>query len=105
MTGAFAHGGVVFPLDEASLLSLFELSDPALKTMLAYLVAVLEIQLGAALRTHASAEGVQIASAVLTSVEIEPLPAIYVDRTRFPFFALYRKSVCRAYHGMGQVCW
>lgn len=96
--GDFGHGGVVYPLADETSVSLLELADPALAAALSFLPAVLDLQLGASLREYAAKDGIAISAAVLTSANVEPVPALYVDRTRFPFFALYRKSETHTGH-------
>lgn len=92
--GAFGHGKVVFPLDDtvAADVSLLELADPALAAMLDFLPAVLDLELGAALKQYALRRDIKIARAVISQANAEPVPALYADKTRFPFFALYRKG-------------
>jgi len=101
--GEWGHGDVVFPLDStvSATVPLLTLADPALNAALLFLPAVLHLQLGDALREYAAVEGIVISNAVLKSVNVEPVPALYADRTRFPFFALYRKSETFATHTVG----
>ena len=94
----FGHGGATFPLTESTTNSLLIDADPALAAMLLFLPAVLQLQLGGRLREQALLDGIHITSAVLTTSNVEPVPALYADRTRFPFFALYRKSEAQAGH-------
>ncbi len=98
--GEWGHGALVLPLEdsEAATITLLELADPALEATLRFLPAVLHLQLGAALAAYALRDGIVISNAVLTSANVEPLPALYADRTRFPFFALYRKSEAHTGH-------
>jgi len=98
--GEWGHGDVVFPLDGSVSDStpLLELADPALAAVLAFLPEVLQLQLGAALTAYAAIDGIVISDAVISSTNAEPVPALYADRTRFPFFALYRKGETYATH-------
>ncbi len=97
---AFGHGNVVFPLDDSDTddTTLLELADPAMFAALAYFPAVLNLQLGAALQAYALLEGQHITSAVLTASNVEPVPALYADRTRFPFFCIHRKAEAQTSH-------
>jgi hypothetical protein len=96
----FGHGGATYPLKNSGVVAtpLLAVADPALYAAIEFFSAVIEMQLGAALRTYAAADGVVIQNAVLTKANIEPVPVIYADQTRFPFFAIYRTSEVQTQH-------
>jgi len=102
--GEWGHGGLRLPLDATGVdsVSLLTLADPALAAALAFLPAVLDLQIGAALRAYALRERISISAAVLSTANVEPVPALYADKTRFPFFALYRKGELTTGHTIGR---
>lgn len=91
--GAFGHGGVKLPMPpDVEGNTLLRDADPVIYTMLGYLPAVLDFHMGERLREEAEKIGIQIPNAVLATAAVEPVPAIYSDKVRFPFFTAYRKG-------------
>lgn len=95
---AHGHGAVELPLESPSDEALLKEADPALHALLTYLPAALDHHIGARLKYEASLHGISIANAVLTTASIEPVPALYADRVRFPFFTVYRKGETQTAH-------
>lgn len=91
-TSEWSHGGVSYPLIEATSASLLEDADPTLYLALSYFAAALDLHLGGRLKAQAFNEGIVINRAVATKLGVEPTPAILADNFLFPLFALYRVS-------------
>jgi hypothetical protein len=90
--GKFAHGGVTYPLVEATTNGLLRDADPALFYAIAFIAGVLRIHVGPRLAAEAALHGLVIADAVKLSIHVEPSPVMNADQLVFPCLALYRKE-------------
>lgn len=88
----YGVGGVRFPLTAATTNSALVDADPVVHHIAAYFAAVLDAYLGSRLTAQAALEGLTIASAVATSVTIDPSPFLLAHHFRFPLLAVYRRS-------------
>ena len=88
----YGVGGVSFPLTPATTNSALVDADPVVHHIAAYFAAVLDAYLGDRLAAQAALEGLSIASAVATSVTIDPSPFLLAHHFRFPLLAVYRRS-------------
>jgi|GEM_PF-4242595 len=94
----FGHGGAVYPLADDTSTPLIARTDPGLWAVLQFLAATLDLHLTPAFREYAARIGLKDQSIVHTTATVEPVPALYADRVRFPFFTVWRKSETYARH-------
>lgn len=90
----FGHGAATYPLDDAAPNTepLLQRADPALWMALQFLPFVLDAEIGDAWAAYAALAGFPNQQIINTTASVEPVPALYSDRIRFPFFTIYRKS-------------
>lgn len=86
----FQHGGVQYPLDDATDEDLLKVADPAIYFALQLFESVLNTYVGPALLARAAVEGLRFPSAIEKTIHFEPTPFLLSDQLVFPLFALYR---------------
>lgn len=97
---AWKLGAVQYPLTEETTNPLRKDADPALHYLTGLLTFALETELLPRLRAEGEAlrERLVFDKAVATVFNIEPIPRIYTESTKFPVLALYRKTDVFAKH-------
>lgn len=86
----FAHGGVQYPLTDATTNSLLRDADPAIHFSIELFKSVLNTYVGPRLLAQAALEDLNFPSAVEKTIHFEPTPFLLSDQMVFPLFALYR---------------
>lgn len=86
----FRHGGVEYPLTDATTNGLLEDADPALFYAAQLFESVLETYVEPRLLAQTALEGWRLPSAVETTIHFEPTPFLLSDKFNFPILCVYR---------------
>lgn len=88
----WTHGGVEYPVTDATSESFLKVADPALYYAIELFSAVIEEYAGPALLARAAVEDLRFPSAIARTIHYEPSPFLLSDDLQFPLFCLYRSE-------------
>lgn len=92
LASRWKHGGVEYPLTEATDNTLLRDADPGLYYALQLFESALDTYVKPRLLTQALLEGFRFPSAVEKTIPFEPTPFLLSEHLSFPIFCLYRSE-------------
>lgn len=86
------HGGVEYPLNDATDDDFLKVADPAVYYTLRLFERAINVYAGEALLARAAVEGLRFPTAVEKTLPYQPTPYLLSDQMRFPLLCVYRSK-------------